>query len=130
MKLLFLSFLLAQFVSAQEFLDITPPNGTTLTSPPRLGLGTWYMVGKNTSEAIASAIEQGYRHFDTEKVYMNHKSIGDGIRMGLERTGLKRSDIWVTSKLWNSEYVVACPSLSNITGADLNVEATVAQARH
>jgi diketogulonate reductase-like aldo/keto reductase len=103
MKVFSCALLCASFAAAQQFSDVTPPKGTILTAPPRLGLGTWYMTRGNVSEAIASAIELGYRHFDTAKVYYNHKLVGDGIRLGLQRTGLSRSDIWVTTKLWNSE---------------------------
>jgi diketogulonate reductase-like aldo/keto reductase len=103
MRFFSLALTAAGLAMAQEFMEVTPPKGTVLTSPPRLGLGTWYMTKPNTTEAIASAIELGYRHFDTAKVYANHKLIGDGIRLGLSRTGLSRSDIWVTTKLWNTE---------------------------
>jgi alcohol dehydrogenase (NADP+) len=87
---------------APKFLPITPVKGTLLDSPPRLGLGTWYMRG-NTSEAIAAAIELGYRHIDCAKVYGNQRAVGIGIVNGIKRAGITRKDIWVTSKLWNSE---------------------------
>ena len=96
----FASLALAQ--QAPVYLDVTPPKGTPLDGPPRLGLGTWYMRG-NTSESVAAAIELGYRHIDCAKVYNNQKAVGAGIAQGLKRTGLTRADIWVTSKLWNSE---------------------------
>jgi hypothetical protein len=88
---------------APKYLPITPAKGTLLDAPPRLGLGTWYMRG-NTSEAIASAIELGYRHIDCAKVYGNQRAVGVGIANGLKRANITRRDIWVTSKLWNSEY--------------------------
>ena len=87
---------------APYFLPVTPAKGTPLDSPPRLGLGTWYMRG-NTSEAIAAAIELGYRHIDCAKIYGNQRAVGVGIAQGLKRAGITRQDIWVTSKLWNSE---------------------------
>jgi diketogulonate reductase-like aldo/keto reductase len=83
-------------------MDITPPKGTPLNGPPRLGLGTWYMRG-NTSESVASAIQLGYRHIDCAKIYGNQAAVGRGIAQGIKRAGISRSDIWVTSKLWNSE---------------------------
>jgi alcohol dehydrogenase (NADP+) len=105
MRFLTCSLLFASLAFAQQapyFLEPTPPKGTVLDAPPRIGLGTWYMRG-NTSEAVAAAIEHGYRHIDCAKVYGNQRDVGKGIAAGLKRTGLSRSDIWVTSKLWNSE---------------------------
>jgi alcohol dehydrogenase (NADP+) len=87
---------------APKLTPITPPKGTELTSPPRLGLGTWYMRG-NTTEAIAHAIELGYRHIDCAKIYGNQRAVGAGIAAGIKAAGVTRKDIWVTSKLWNSE---------------------------
>jgi len=72
-------------------------------SPPRLGLGTWYMRG-NTTEAVAHAIELGYRHIDCAKIYGNQRAVGAGIAAGIKQAGITRKDIWVTSKLWNSDH--------------------------
>jgi diketogulonate reductase-like aldo/keto reductase len=71
---------------------------------PRLGLGTWHIHDNdnNVTEIIARALEMGYRHIDCAYSYGNQKQIGKGIAFGLERTGLLRTDIWVTSKLWNN----------------------------
>jgi len=104
--------LLATPILAQQFSVPTPPKGTQLNSIPQLGLGTWYLRG-NTSEVIAQAIENGYRHIDCAKAYGNQVDIGVGIKEGLKRTGLKRSDLWITSKLWNNRFVLApIPSFS------------------
>jgi alcohol dehydrogenase (NADP+) len=95
----------AQLTLAQvgpHVLPITPAKGTLLDGPPQLGLGTWYMRG-NTSEAIAHAIVQGYRHIDCAKIYGNQRDVGAGIALGIKRAGITRQDVWVTSKLWNSE---------------------------
>lgn len=115
------TFAYLTLAQAPYYLDITPPKGKTLDAPPRLGLGTWYMRG-NTSESIAAAIQLGYRHIDCAKIYGkdcllcdaveivtygssgNQREVGAGIALGLKRSGLTRQDIWVTSKLWNSEY--------------------------
>lgn len=93
----------ASAVVAQFTLPVTPPKGTPLDSPPILGLGTWgiELTGGNVTELIASAIETGYRHIDCAVYYANQKLIGPGIKEGLRRTGLSRSDLWITSKLWN-----------------------------
>lgn len=74
---------------------------------PAIGFGTWNLKisSANTSAAVATAIKTGYRHIDCAAAYDNQKDVGKGIRDGLEETGLKREDIWVTSKLWNDQYV-------------------------
>jgi alcohol dehydrogenase (NADP+) len=93
-------------ILAQEFSAPTPPKGTKVSSIPQLGLGTWYLSDNNTSEVIATAIENGYRHIDCAKIYGNQQEIGVGIKEGLRRTGLKREDLWITSKLWNDLLVL------------------------
>jgi hypothetical protein len=97
------SLWVASVAVAQSTLPITPPKGTLLDSPPVLGLGTWgiELTGGNVTEIVASAIEIGYRHIDCAVYYGNQKLIGPGIKEGLRRTGLSRSDLWITSKLWN-----------------------------
>lgn len=50
--------------------------------------------------AVAHAIKSGYRHIDCAYVYGNEKEVGEGINEGLEATGLHRSDLFITTKLW------------------------------
>ena len=70
---------------------------------PLLGFGTWNLKesAHNTSSAVAIAIESGYRQIDCAAAYGNEKAVGKGIAKGLKKAGLRREDIWVTSKLWN-----------------------------
>jgi alcohol dehydrogenase (NADP+) len=93
--------LLSGSTFGQDFTSPTPPKGTQPNAIPQLGLGTWYLSG-NTSEVIAEAIVNGYRHIDCAKAYGNQVDIGKGIKDGLKRVGLRREDLWITSKLWNS----------------------------
>lgn len=51
-------------------------------------------------KAVAHAIEVGYRHIDCAYVYGNEDEVGEGIKEGLATTGLKRSDLFITTKLW------------------------------
>jgi alcohol dehydrogenase (NADP+) len=85
----------------QQYTVPTPPKGVQPAAIPRIGMGTARMR-VNTSEAIAKAIENGYRHFDCAFIYGNQKDVGIGIKEGLKRTGLSRQDLWITSKLWNN----------------------------
>jgi len=67
---------------------------------PCVRLGTWQSPdGETVAGAVKAAIDAGYRHIDTAAVYENEKGVGAGIRAA----GIRREDIFVTSKLWNSE---------------------------
>ena len=75
-------------------------------SMPAIGLGT-FGSDKYTSEEIANSVFNaalfGYRHFDCAAVYNNEDHIGNTLQRILD-TGIKRKDIWVTSKLWNDKH--------------------------
>ena len=67
---------------------------------PQLGLGVFQVDNaEDTKNAIKWALAAGYRHIDTAAYYGNEQWVGEAIR----ESGLKREDIFVTSKLWNSE---------------------------
>ena len=66
---------------------------------PCIGFGTWQSADGPTAEnAVREAIEAGYRHIDTAAIYHNERSVGRGIK----DSGIKREDIFVTSKVWNT----------------------------
>lgn len=72
---------------------------------PMLGLGTFRVENDDTcKEAVKHAIESGYRSIDTAKVYGKEEQVGQGIKEGLESTGLNREDIFVTSKLFFEDF--------------------------
>jgi 2,5-diketo-D-gluconate reductase A len=71
-------------------------NGLTM---PQLGLGVWRIPVDETAVNVKAALGYGYRLIDTATVYRNEKGVGDGIR----QSGLRREDVFVTSKLWNSD---------------------------
>ena len=71
---------------------------------PAIGLGTWQTPdGETAVKAVSHAIKCGYRHVDAAAVYGNEQSVGEGIRKGLQEAGLKREELFVTSKVWNTE---------------------------
>jgi diketogulonate reductase-like aldo/keto reductase len=76
----------------------------TITQP-LLGFGTWNLKEspENTTAAVSIAIQTGYRQIDCAAIYRNEKAVGKGIADGLAKANLSRSDIWVTSKLWNDQ---------------------------
>lgn len=77
-------------------------NGHTM---PKVGLGTFRVENNDDcTKAVKYAIENGYRSIDTAKVYGNEEKVGQGIKEGLETAGLKREDLFITSKLWLENY--------------------------
>ncbi len=62
---------------------------------PKLGLGTWFIGDSDAAKAIKDAADLGYRHIDTAQAYENEKGVGDGVRA----CGIKREDLFVTTKL-------------------------------
>ncbi|MBX3160704.1 MAG: aldo/keto reductase [Deltaproteobacteria bacterium] len=67
---------------------------------PYLGFGTYLIPDGEAAAVVEEAIRAGYRHIDTAEFYRNETGVGAGIRKGLEREGLSRRDIFVTTKLW------------------------------
>ncbi|MGO1434827.1 MAG: aldo/keto reductase [Canibacter sp.] len=67
---------------------------------PQLGLGTYKLRGDEAYRVVTDGIELGYRHIDTAKLYKNETEIGRAIA----DSGVLREDIFVTTKVWPSEY--------------------------
>ncbi|MED1609634.1 aldo/keto reductase [Bacillus paranthracis] len=71
---------------------------------PWFGLGVFKVEeGPELVEAVKSAIKAGYRSIDTAAIYGNEKAVGEGIRAGIEATGISREDLFITSKVWNAD---------------------------
>lgn len=71
---------------------------------PVVGLGVFRVEDHDELvEAITHAIVSGYRSIDTAAIYGNEEAVGEGIRKGLAATGLKREDLFITSKIWNED---------------------------
>jgi 2,5-diketo-D-gluconate reductase B len=66
---------------------------------PRVGLGTWQLTGPACAEAVADALELGYRHVDTARAYGNEREVGAAIRA----SGAPRESLWLTTKVWHED---------------------------
>ena len=67
---------------------------------PQFGFGVFQIDPAETEEACLEAFRLGYRHIDTAHAYQNERGVGAALR----KSGLKRDEVWITSKLWPSEY--------------------------
>lgn len=68
---------------------------------PRIGFGTWELnPGEESVHAVQTALETGYRLIDTAMIYRNEADVGKAIA----RSGIPREEIFVTTKLWNTDH--------------------------
>lgn len=67
---------------------------------PLLGLGTWDLRGRTCARMVEQALRLGYRHIDTAEMYDNEREVGEG----LHASGIKRGDVFVTTKVWPSHF--------------------------
>lgn len=78
------------------------------TAIPQLGLGTYRLEDDDAYRVVSEALEIGYRHIDTAKIYNNEKGVGRAIR----ESGIPRDDLYITTKLWNGDQPKARDALS------------------
>lgn len=102
---------LANFMLARTPEHIKNPEGdanmsvnthfklNTGASIPAVGLGTWQSGPGEVAAAVEHALKSGYTHIDAAYVYGNEKEVGEGLKKAFE-SGVKREDVFVTSKLW------------------------------
>nr|MBO4517521.1 aldo/keto reductase [Clostridia bacterium] len=67
---------------------------------PNVGIGTFLLEPKDAENSVREALKMGYRMIDTANVYVNERAVGRGIK----KSGVKREDIFVSTKLWSTEY--------------------------
>ena len=69
---------------------------------PQVGFGMWKVPAEDCSEITYQAIKAGYRCIDEACDYGNEEQCGQGIKKALDEGLVKREELWVTSKLWNT----------------------------
>ena len=71
---------------------------------PALGFGTLIPEPAVTISATKDALEAGFRHFDCAERYRNEREVGEALQAGLAAGGIAREDIFVTTKVWNTNH--------------------------
>jgi 2,5-diketo-D-gluconate reductase A len=92
----FLASGIAAYVGPMTVPNVRFNNGVEI---PQLGFGVFLVPDSETKAAVATALQAGYRHIDTAKLYGNEVGVGAAIA----ESGIARDDLFVTTKVWNSE---------------------------
>ncbi len=71
---------------------------------PIVGLGTWLSESNQVYNIVKQALEMGYRHIDCAAVYGNEKEVGKALKESITDGIVKREEVFITSKLWNTEH--------------------------
>lgn len=82
-------------IIGEKSMQVVEANGASI---PAIGLGTMTLKGDVCVEIVSAALGLGYRHLDTAQMYGNEAEVGQG----LKASGLKREDVFVTTKVWHS----------------------------
>ncbi|CAJ1191690.1 oxidoreductase [Companilactobacillus paralimentarius DSM 13238 = JCM 10415] len=79
---------------------VTLNNGVEM---PQLGMGVWKVNNTGASQSVQWALKHGYKAIDTAKQYGNETGVGEGLQKGFADNGLKREDIFLTTKIFNGD---------------------------
>lgn len=71
---------------------------------PVIGIGTFLLNNRQAEQSVYWALREGYRLIDTAKIYGNEKGVGNGIRRAVKEGIVSREDVFVTTKMWTSDY--------------------------
>ena len=71
---------------------------------PMVGFGVFEIPAEQTAGCVFGALETGYRLIDTAQAYYNEKEVGDGIQRAIKELGIRREDIFLTTKVWVTEF--------------------------
>jgi 2,5-diketo-D-gluconate reductase B len=85
-------------------MNLVEANGARI---PAVGLGTLGLKDAACVDAVNAALRLGYRHIDTAERYGNEGEVGEGLHQGLAAAGLKRDDVFVTTKVYHDKLAAA-----------------------
>ena len=91
-------------IASSDFRDTRLPLNHGSGHMPALGFGTLIPDKAVTITATRDALEAGFRHFDCAERYRNEREVGEALRNGLAALGIARDDIFVTTKVWNTNH--------------------------
>lgn len=74
------------------------------TVMPQLGLGTYKIAPDEVASIVRTAIELGYRHFDTARLYDNEEAVGRALNDAINAGDVTREELYVVSKLWHDQH--------------------------
>jgi 2,5-diketo-D-gluconate reductase A len=78
-------------------VSLTTPDGPV--DVPQIGFGVWQVPDQEVQAAVETALQVGYRHIDTARIYGNE----DGVGRAIAASGLARDELFVTTKVWNDD---------------------------
>jgi aldehyde reductase len=91
-------------IESSDFRNTRIPLNHGAGDMPVLGFGTLIPDAAVTRSATRAALEAGFRHFDCAERYRNEREVGEALEEGLGAGGIAREDIFVTTKLWNTNH--------------------------
>lgn len=91
-------------IESSDFRNIRIPLNTGSGHIPALGFGTLIPDPAVTISATKDALAAGFRHFDCAERYRNEREVGEALQAGLAAGGIAREDIFVTTKVWNTNH--------------------------
>jgi aldehyde reductase len=91
-------------IESSDFRNTRIPLNNGAGHIPALGFGTLIPDAAVTISATRDALEAGFRHFDCAERYRNEREVGEALQAGAAAGGIAREDIFVTTKLWNSNH--------------------------
>jgi len=91
-------------IESTDFRSARIPLSYGAGQMPMLGFGTLIADVATTISATRDALEAGFRHFDCAERYRNEREVGQALQEGLAAGGIAREDIFVTTKLWNTNH--------------------------
>jgi aldehyde reductase len=91
-------------IGSSDFRNVRIPLNNGTGRIPALGFGTLIPDAAVTITATKAALEAGFRHFDCAERYRNEREVGEVLQAGLAANGIVREDIFITTKLWNTNH--------------------------